>query len=67
VPEVDDNFNIYPMSIRLERTKSDDNSEGSWIDFRTGSNLISDKRVAFDLLHLLSHVDGASLYATKYP
>jgi len=60
VPEMADNFDKPALMIRLNRKQIDDADRGAWIDFRTESNLISDERVAFDQLHFLAHLDGAS-------
>lgn len=54
-----DNFKRPILRIRLTR-KSPNGGHGSWIDFRTESNLIRDEKIAFDLLHFLYHLDGAS-------
>jgi hypothetical protein len=62
IPEIPDNFHWPNLEIGVvrEKIRMQDGYLGSGICFRTDSNLIVDARVALDLLHFLSHIDGAS-------
>lgn len=62
VPEMGDNVRDPALLLGVSRSEriNGGRSQLFWIEFRTESNLVSDEGVAFDLLHLLSHTDGAS-------